>query len=335
MTASDTRRLRLDHRSRPNSPVTTCLNSTTMHNILLQERVCPVCGSRDRSRLLAESNFRPEALNGLTFASRKTPEYMHWKLSLCKRCDLAYADPAPSPEALWALYEQSDFDSAIEARYASATYARFLPSILRRLPDKKLAVDIGTGEGTFLTELVAAGFDEVMGIEPSSAPIAAADPAVRPLIRQDVFRENTLASESASLVTCFQTIEHLDDPLGFCKDAWRALKPGGALFLIGHNRRAVSALIMGRKSPIYDIEHLQLFSRQSMRSLVQAAGFTQVSVMAIWNRYPISYWARLAPFPAAAKTRLLDTLRSSALGCLALALPAGNLATVCFKTCTD
>ena len=42
---------------------------------------------------------------------------------------------------------------------------------------------------------------------------------------------------SLSLVTCFQTIEHLGDPLKFCKDVARLLRPGGALLLVGHNRR--------------------------------------------------------------------------------------------------
>ena len=65
---------------------------------------------------------------------------------------------------------------------------------------------------------------------------AAADPSIRPLIRHDIFRPGLFPDGSFSLVTCFQTIEHLADPLSFCRDAWRALKPGGALFLIGHDR---------------------------------------------------------------------------------------------------
>ena len=98
---------------------------------------------------------------------------------------------------------------------------------------------------------------------PPTAPIEAAAPSVRPLIRQDTFRGDSFAPESLSLITCFQTIEHLAEPLTFCRDAWRTLKPGGVLFLIGHNRRAISARLLGRNSPIFDIEHLQLFSTTS------------------------------------------------------------------------
>ena len=87
---------------------------------------------------------------------------------------------------------------------------------------------IGTRDGAFLVELLATGFEDVVGIEPSSAPIEAASRSTRPLIRQDIFRGDSFAPESLSLITCFQTIEHLADPLTFCRDAWRTLKPGGA-----------------------------------------------------------------------------------------------------------
>ena len=99
-------------------------------------------------------------------------------------------------------------------------------------------MDVGTGDGSFLLELLSAGFHGVVGIEPSGAPIAVAHPDVRPMIRQEVFRPGAFPEGSFSLVTCFQTIEHLDDPVALCRDALSALKPGGALFLIGHDHRA-------------------------------------------------------------------------------------------------
>jgi SAM-dependent methyltransferase len=302
-----------------------------MLSITLAQRSCPICGSVDASRLFAGTNVDLEALDRFAFASRKLPEYMHWQLMECRRCDLLFANPAPPPEDLANLYQDADFDSREEARLASRTYGQFLPEIVRRLPDRIGAVDIGTGDGTFLGELVAAGFQGVAGIEPSSAPIAAADPSVRPLIRHDVFRPDSFPDGSFSLITCFQTIEHLADPLSFCRDAWRALKPGGALFLIGHNRRAFSAKVMGRKSPIFDIEHLQLFSPSSFRNLLKAAGFGDIRVRTVYNRYPIRYWAQLFPFPKAWKSRLMNLLQKNRVGRWLVPLPAGNLAAIAYK----
>jgi SAM-dependent methyltransferase len=302
-----------------------------MIQVCLEQRTCPICGTRDNSRLFAPSNLRAEELDGFAFASRKTPEYMHWQLSLCQDCDLLYADPAPKPEDLAILYRHADFDSRPEARLASKTYGRFLSRIIPRLPDRSCAADIGTGDGAFLAELLAEGFQDVVGIEPSTAPIEAAEPSIRPLIRHDVFRADSFAPGSLSLITCFQTIEHLSDPLSFCRQAWTALKPCGALFLIGHNRRAVSAKILGRQSPIYDIEHLQLFSPSSFRHLLEGSGFSRVELKPVLNRYPADYWARLFPFPSRLKPRVLALLQSVRASSWVVPLPAGNLAAIAFK----
>jgi SAM-dependent methyltransferase len=294
--------------------------------ISLAPRLCPICGASALSRLFAEANVRLEDLDRFAFASRKLPEYMHWRLRECRDCDVLYADPAPSPEDLASLYGEADFDSGREAGYASHTYGRILSRIVSALPDRSGAVDIGTGDGAFLRELLAAGFDDVAGVEPSRAPIEAADPSIRQLIRHDSFREDLFAPESLSLITCFQTIEHLSYPLEFCTAARRALKAGGGLFLIGHNRRAFSAKLLGRKSPIYDIEHLQLFSPESLRRLLKNAGFARVRIMTVYNRYPLEYWARLFPLPRSTKQRTLRLFESLRIGRLVIPLPAGNLA---------
>ncbi len=302
-----------------------------MPQMTLEPRACPICGTHDGGTEFAKANVNLDQLDPFAFASRKLPEYMHFRLMECQNCDLIYSDPAPQPADLAQLYRDAAFDSGVEAHYASRTYGRFLPAIVRRLPDRATALDIGTGDGGFLQELLDAGFTRVAGIEPSTAPIQAAAPAIRPLIIQDIFRPDSFEPESLSLITCFQTIEHLADPLSFCRNAWQTLKPGGALFLIGHNRRALSAKVLGFKSPIFDIEHMQLFSPSSLRQLLQTAGFQTVDLQTVLNRYPARYWARLFPAPRMLKPRLISMLQTSGLGRCVIPLPAGNLAAIAYK----
>lgn len=294
-------------------------------------RTCPVCGSADDSHVFSESNADLTKLDAFAFASRKIPEYMHWRLVECPTCDLLYSSPAPAPQSLTAAYDEAAFDSGPEARYAAFTYARFLPRIVSRLPDRNGALDIGTGDGVFLERLLDAGFTNVVGVEPSSAPIAAAAPNVKPLIRHDIFRVESFEPESLSLVTCFQTFEHLPDPLSMCRDAYRLLKPGGAVLFVGHNRRALSAKVLGEKSPIFDIEHLQLFSPTSVKHLVNKAGFVDIEVGSLLNRYPINYWLRLLPLPKSMKRGLINGLAAARVGKLPVPMPAGNLFVIGFK----
>lgn len=282
--------------------------------------------------MFADATLDLPALGEFAFASRKLPEYMHWRLLECRNCDVLYSTPTPPFEQLLKLYRTASFDSRKEAGQASKTYGEYLAKIAVKLADREGAIDIGTGEGAFLSVLQAAGFSRIVGLEPSSAAVAQADPAVKSLIREEPFRPGLFEPGSLQLVTCFQTIEHLPDPLAMCKEAWRLLRPGGALFLVGHNRRAFSAKVLGRKSPIFDIEHLQIFSPASLKNLLEAAGFSDCHVEPIWNCYSFAYWARLFPLPGWSKRHCLNALNWSRLGLLNIALPAGNLAAFAYKS---
>ncbi len=104
-------------------------------------------------------------------------------------------------------------------------------------------------------------------------------------------------------------------------------------FLIGHDVDALSAKILGEKSPIFDIEHLQLFNRESASRLMRTAGFREISVFPIYNAYPLAYWVKLFPLAASLKQRLLALLAGPLqwLGECSVPLPAGNLAIIATK----
>ena len=69
----------------------------------------------------------------------------------------------------------------------------------------------------------------------------------------------------------------------------------------------------------------------SLQRLLADAGLRSVVVKPLYNRYPISYWTRLFPFPSAVKTALLWSLRTSRTGGIPLMLPAGNLLAYGFR----
>jgi SAM-dependent methyltransferase len=290
--------------------------------MLLAPRSCPVCGSTD-AEVFSEANLDDAKLDGFAFASRKTPELMHHRLLHCRGCDLLYASPAPKPGGLAQAYESALFDSGQEAHYAALTYGGALDGL--SLPDKSGALDIGTGDGAFLEQLVARGFNGVWGVEPSTAPIRAAKPEIRKRIRHGMFKAADFKPGSMSLVSCLQTMEHLYDPKGVAKAAKKLLKPGGVLFLVCHSHRAVSAKVLGRLSPIFDVEHLQLFSPKSVARLLSEMGFVDIRVTGIVNHYPLSYWLKLFPMPRGLNRFLLGFCAATGLGKIPLPMPAGNL----------
>ncbi len=290
----------------------------------LNSRSCPVCGSTDESDLFADQKIDLAGLDEAAFAARKRPEHMRLRLVNCPVCDLVYASPAPSPEALAAAYAAASFDSAEEAVFAARTYGVEIGRLLPLLRKRGAALDIGTGEGAFLAELVRLGFGEVFGVEPSQAPIEAAPPELRPLIIQGVFDADVRPRESLDLITCSQTIEHVPDPLQLVRDAHELLAPGGLFVIVCHDRRAPVNRLLGLRSPIIDVEHLQIFSPTSISELLRRGGIRQVGRGVIRNRYPIRYWTRLSPLPDGPQAKLDALLERSGLAGRPLTLPVGN-----------
>lgn len=291
----------------------------------LSPRSCPICRSTDDSDIFASQRIDFDALDQYAFASRKRPERMRLRLVRCPRCDLVYANPIPTPEVLARAYETAAFDSAIEACFAASTYMRALRPALAMLLDRDGALDIGTGEGAFLGELLDVGFTAVGGIEPSTEPIAVAEPRVAPLIEQGVFHAGVRPPASLSMITCFQTIEHVPDPMVLVRDAVELLKPGGVLAIVCHNRLSPVNRVLGLRSPIVDIEHQQLFSPKSVQRLLEAGGLCAVSHRAIANTYPLRYWARLLPVPQRAAELLDGGLRRARMAGRPLRVRVGNL----------
>lgn len=292
------------------------------------DRRCPVCGAAGGAAIAA--NVDPTRLDGFSFASRKVPEYMHWRLVTCETCDTLYADPAPSQEVLERAYEHADYDSGEAAGYAADTYARLLPRLLAQTPPGGGALDIGAGDGAFLRELRKEGLVDVVGVEPSGSARATAAADVRDLIRPGRFRGEDFEPGRFRLVTAFQTLEHVAEPLALCRAAHRLLHHGGALAVVCHDRRALLNRVLKRRSPIFDIEHLQLFSRRALRRLFQHAGFERIEMHPVLNRYPLRVWLRYVALPASLKRSVLDALQGR-MGAMAIAVPVGNVAVIGYR----
>src|SRR5665647_1143686 len=256
-----------------------------------ESRPCPVCHTGfEKAKLFIEKNIDPAKLSGFSFASRKEPEYMCHRLVQCTNCDLVYADQPPGENELAHAYHVADYDSSEEANDAAAAYILAIQPALGKLAQRQRALEIGTGTGIFLERLSREGFTELVGVEPSSAAIAAAPEYRRAWIREGMFEEKDFAPASFDLICCFMTMEHVRDPNIVASAALHLLRPGGAFVTVTHDYRSLVNRLLGRRSPIIDIEHMQLFSKRSARHLFESVGYADVTVRAFVNAYTLRYW---------------------------------------------
>jgi SAM-dependent methyltransferase len=302
------------------------------HEPIITARPCPLCGSgADQAEPFLPDTRDESRVNAWSFASRKVPEYMSHAMIRCRICDLAYVDRPPSVASLAASYHAADYDSAEEAEDAAGAYAETVRAVLELLDKRGAALEIGTGTGAFLERLRDAGFKQLIGIEPSSAAIAAAPAHRLPWIREGIFEEADFPAESFDLICCFMTLEHVQDPGALVAAVYRLLTPGGVFVGVTHNRRAWLNRLLARRSPIVDVEHMQLFSAESARRLLQHHGYSAVDGVSFHNCYRPSYWLRLVPMSNRLKRTLTRWLQGSWFDSRRLRLNVGNYMSWGFK----
>ncbi len=294
---------------------------------LNENRACPVCGDTTHVNF-ADEHIDPAKLNDFTYASRKQPEFMCLHLVRCVNCNLVYAPNPPDRSFLAAAYADAAYDSGQEAQCAAQSYTDALAPYVARLRNRNAAVDVGAGNGPLLPWLRDIGFQTVIGIEPSRAAINAASASVRPMLREGMFGPELLDGIRPNLICSFMTLEHMDDPGSFVTTAYNLIEPGGMIALVVHNWQGLLNRTLGLRSPIIDVEHLQLFNPSSVTALLKKVGFEDIKVKPICNRYPFRYWLRLTPLPTTVKNRIASTFDYFGLSDTQISLCVGNILAV-------
>lgn len=72
------------------------------------------------------------------------------------------------------------------------------------------------------------------GIEPSTEAINQADISVKDLIINNFFKVENFSENTFDLITCFQAVEHIENPLKLTNDIFKLLNKSGVLFIVCH-----------------------------------------------------------------------------------------------------
>ena len=243
----------------------------------------------------------------------------------CLACGLLRSDPVARDDVVSDLYTRSEFRYGDEAPNLTATYGRYLSRLERFAGRRDALLEIGCGNGFFLAEARRRGYADVRGVEPSRDAVAKAPPGLREAIVVDVMRAGLFDERSFDVVCLFQVLDHLGDPAGVLHECFRLLRPGGLVLCLNHDATALSARILGSRSPIVDVEHTYLFDRRTISILLRAQGFEVLETGPVRNEYSLRYLVHLLPLPRLPRTALAAVTERTPLGGLRLAARLGNL----------
>jgi 2-polyprenyl-3-methyl-5-hydroxy-6-metoxy-1,4-benzoquinol methylase len=201
----------------------------------------------------------------------------------CQECRSIFQHPLPSPDSMRG-YADEEYDRGLYREYVQARpmkvahFEHRLRLVAPRIGKGRL-LDVGCACGYFMEVAAREGHD-VQGLEFSENAIAAASPSIRPRILHASIDTLRGAHERRyDVITAFDIIEHLDQPLQFLEDARRLLAPGAHLVLstpdVDHWLRP---LARSRWPMLQPMQHLTLFSRHSLRVALERAGFVDVHI---------------------------------------------------------
>jgi SAM-dependent methyltransferase len=199
----------------------------------------------------------------------------------CHGCGLVYTSPRLTQSEIESRLYGPDYWEAYERQYVEALpaireFARDWLATLRRYAasDRWRLFELGPGLGAFLAEAREAGH-EVYGADISEHAIARARERFGlEVVHAGADRLAELELPPLDVFVMEACIEHLPDPLAALGAAHGHLVPDGLLFLSTGVFGSFNQRIAGKRWGIIEPEaHLYYFSKQTIRSALELAGF--------------------------------------------------------------
>lgn len=226
-----------------------------MKNIILENRNnCPICEGDNTSIYI---NF---------------PDIQILK---CNHCGFLFSGKVMSENYLKLYYENNyGGQKHIRGQQINAKINSWF--ILKLIKDKKILninhlLDIGTGYGFLLSELKNKKCKfELTGVELSKQEAIYAKESLNLNVINALLKESSLRTNYFDLVTSFEVIEHIKNPVIFINDVLEYVKPGGYLIIMTDNFDSKMARSLGAAFPKWiPHTHISHFTFETLKNTIK------------------------------------------------------------------
>ncbi len=233
---------------------------------------CPVCASTDIVPF-KKRTFDTDTLSENNIKITDSDYGKIWDLDRCRSCTHVFANPSPSNTFIRSLYTKTeDPDYEEESLGRGKNFLRILSSLEKIHPQRGTLLDVGAATGILMSLASERGW-HTEGIEPSSWAVKIAKDKYGQKVVEGSLETVRLKGETYTAVTLVDFIEHIPRPMEALTKVYEALKPQGTCCLVTPDRQSLAAKVMGRGWWHFRPGHLAYFSKKSLLTLFERAGF--------------------------------------------------------------
>ena len=234
---------------------------------------CPLCGAGEIELLY------PSTLDKKKDAGPPGSQYhctshglgIHPDIFRCTHCSMVFNEAAPECGDVAGQYERVEDPEYLAQRESRRlTFHRELDAI-ENVHSVGDLLDVGCYTGFFLECARERGWN-VCGVEPSRW---AAEYA-RNELGFDIFNgpvERYATDRSFDVVTMWDVLEHVPNPVEVLSILRRYVRPDGMLVFATHNLDTAVARAMGKNFPLFMEMHTVHFNNRTLRMLLEKTGF--------------------------------------------------------------
>ncbi len=242
----------------------------------MEKIVCPICRG-EKHRLFCQKNG--------------------YDLHRCQQCDLVFVWPVPN--ILDDVYSKNYFhkddqdhkfgytDYDQDKEMMREIFLKHLDSFAKLVPGRRI-FDIGSATGYFLDLAKTKGW-QTYGIDISEyASKLAHDKGHQAWAGKDL--ESVETDDKFDLVTMWDVLEHLPDPLTYLKKLRSMMSEDSVLAVNTIDRGSLWAKILGKRwQLIVPPEHLMYYTYKNLEDLFTQAGFEVIAKKKIGKKFSLPY----------------------------------------------
>ncbi len=212
----------------------------------------------------------------------------------CQDCGVIWHEPVVEDTKQY--YESKEYRNSLEGTSEAEDFYRIhdkesLDKFLYTGIDvfrHKTVADIGCGAGAFL-DLLKGVADTIIAIEPSET--------YRKIMDDKNFVTYPYVDKAKKkwggyldIITSFDVIEHVEEPIAFLRDIFELLKDGGEGIIGTPTDAPVMRNLLGdiyERELLFSTQHLWIFSEKSLEVMAKSVGFKNVELR-YYQRYGLS-----------------------------------------------